>query len=89
MTEEEIKQIEARWKSDIDKKMDRLVEIAERFSIFQAAYEEYLKMALDREMNSKKWRQAVMEKSTIGFIWAAIGFLGIAAWEYIQRHISK
>ena len=72
----------------MDRKVDRIMEIAERFNIFQAAYEEYLKMALDREMNAKKWRQAVIEKSTIGFIWAAICFIGVASWEYIQKHIK-
>ena len=88
MTEEEIKIIEARWKSDMDKKVDKLLGIADKFSIFQASYEEYLKIALEREINSKKWRNAVIEKSMIGFIWAAIGFMALATWEYIQRHVN-
>ena len=87
MTEEEIKRIDASWKSDVDKKLDRVISIAERFSLFQSSYEEYLKSALEREMNSKKWRRAVMEKTTVGFVWAAIGFFAVSSWEYIQRHL--
>lgn len=78
---ERLKQIETRWKSDVDFKLDRLVRIADK-------YEKFLEMLLDREEASAKWRNAVIEKSTVGLVWAMLVFLGMASWEWVKRHLG-
>ena len=81
MTDEDIRRIEAQWKSDVDMKLDRLIRFAD-------AYEAFIKVLLEREVTRKKWRDAVIEKSTIGFVIAAVGFIALAIWEYLRAHLK-
>jgi len=78
---QELRQIEASWKSDVDKKLDRLVKFAN-------AYEMYLKLCLERELDKKILRQAVIQKTTIGLVWLLLGILGMALWNYFLKQIS-
>jgi len=82
VTPEEIRHIEATWKSDVDKKLDRLIKFAD-------AYEMYLKLCLERELDKKILRQAVIQKTTVGLIWLLLGITGMALWNYFLRSIGK
>ena len=82
MTPEEIRHIEATWKSDVDKKLDRLIKFAD-------AYEMYLKLCLERELDKKILRQAVIQKTTVGLIWLLLGITAMALWNYFLRSIGK
>lgn len=82
LTPEEMKHIDARWKSDMDKKVDRLLRFAN-------TYEEYLKLCLERELDSKKIRRAVIEKSLAGAIWVMASVVAIALWNYAREAIGK
>ena len=81
MTSEEISSIEARWKSDVDLKLDRMIRFAD-------AYEAYLKLCLEREIDRKLIRRAVIEKSLAGALWVILGLTCVAVWDYI-RHSLK
>lgn len=70
MSPEEIKKIETKWKSDVDKKLDHLVAFIDR-------YNGLLIELAEREVNRKALRKAVIEKSLSGLIW--MGVAGIAA----------
>lgn len=46
----------------------------------------YVRLAIQREAQSIKLRQAIIEKTFIGLVWAGIGFLGLVLLEYIKAH---
>ena len=78
----DIRRTEARWKSDMDLKMDKLIAFTER-------YEPILKIILFREEEKAKLRQAIIEKSVIGAVWAFIAFAGVAIWSYVKHEAVK
>ena len=53
----------------------------------QARYQEFLDMLIEREKARARIRQAVIEKSLAGLIWAVIAFVGTAAWQWVQARI--
>lgn len=65
LTPERIREIEARWKSDVDAKLDRVVRFIE-------ANESFIKMLTERESYRSALRKAVIEKTLAGLVWAAI-----------------
>jgi len=73
LTPEKIREIEARWKSDVDRKLDRVVR-------FIDANEELLAMLMERELDRKALRKAVMEKTLAGLVWGAIVGVLALAW---------
>ena len=77
LTPQRLREIEGRWKSDVDLKLDRLVKFADR-------YQAYLELCIDREADAKKMRHAVMEKTLIGLAWGGVVFVGVAIWQYVR-----
>lgn len=73
LTPERIKEIEAKWKSDVDRKLDRVVR-------FIDANEAFVHMLIEREKYRRAIRKAVIEKTLAGLVWAAIVGLGTLAW---------
>ena len=71
--DERLRQIEARWKSDMDLKVDSLVAFAKK-------YEGLLEMLIEREKERAAMRKAVIEKTLAGLIWAGIVGLLSLAW---------
>jgi hypothetical protein len=47
---------------------------------------EYLRLAVRRAARREKLQQAIIEKSLAGLIWAAVIFIGIVFYEYLQNH---
>jgi hypothetical protein len=62
--------------------------IVETWQDFHGTYGEHLKLSVAREQERAKLRQAVIEKTTVGALWALFGFLAIAAWHQIQNVIK-
>ena len=77
MTDEQIKSIEARWKSDVDRKLDALVE-------FVTKYEDYLKLCIEREMERKQVRRAIIEKSLASLVWSVVVAVGVSLWYMLK-----
>lgn len=73
ITPDEIRRIEARWKSDVDLKLDAIIS-------FNDTYRPLLTLLLEREIARKKLRDAVIEKSLTGLIIAAVVALVTLAW---------
>ena len=69
---------EARWKSDVELKLDRLVAFADE-------YFDFVKMLKEREVGRQALRRAVIEKTLGGLIWSALAVIGIALWHYIKE----
>lgn len=68
LTPDRIREIETRWKSDVDKKLDELMTFAKRYAAF-------LDMLVEREQAAAKMRAAIIEKSIVALIWGVvIGF---------------
>lgn len=81
LSEEELRRIEGRWKSDVDLKLDRLVRFADK-------YETLMQMLLDREKRRKDLWDAVIQKTTAGLLWAGVLFIANALWTYIKRNLT-
>ena len=77
ISDEELRRIEGRWKSDVDLKLDRLVK-------FAADYEHLLALLSAREQKRLKLWDAVIEKTTAGLLWAGIAFIAASVWEYVK-----
>lgn len=82
LTPERIKEIETRWKSDVDLKLDRLV-------AFANSYEPFLALLLEREQSKAAFRKAVMEKTTVGLLMAAVALAANGLWEGVQQWIRN
>ena len=78
--EARLRQIEARWKSDMDVKVDSLVAFSKR-------YEGLLEMLIEREKDRAAMRKAVIEKTLSGLIWAGIVGLLSLAWNGLNSEL--
>ena len=47
---------------------------------------EWVRLAIKREAQSIKLRQAVIEKTLAGLVWAAVVGLGYVALDYLKAH---
>lgn len=81
LTPERIRQIEARWKSDMDRKMDKVIQ-------FIDLYSPLLTMLAEREVDRRALRKAVIEKSLAGLVWAAIVGLATLAYAGLKSEIG-
>lgn len=83
LTPDEIRRIEARWKSDVDSKLDALIrsekEQREKYSAF-------LDMLIERERNRAAIRKAIIEKGVVALSIYFLGLLGAFMWDSIVQH---
>lgn len=79
--DDEFKRIETRWKSDMDKKVDRLVRFAD-------AHEAFLILLVERETARKKLRDALIEKTIFALILGGVGAVGTAVWSYLKINLK-
>ena len=82
LTPERVRYIEAAWKSDVDLKLDRLIRFAD-------THEPMMKVIIERELSRKKLRDAVIEKTLAGLVWAGIVFLAMAVWHWLKTNLSS
>ena len=83
LTQERIRAIENRWKSDVDSKLDALVAAEKRRS---EKYDAFIDMLIKRELNREKLNSALIEKTLGGAVWGALVFLSYAVWSYVKDH---
>ena len=86
MTQEELKMIETRWKSDVDKKLDTLIN-AEREH--REKYGVFIEMLMKREVDAAALRRAVMEKTLAGLIWMVVVGLVSLVWSGTRHEFSE
>jgi hypothetical protein len=62
--------------------------VAEAVRLHMPTSEEraYLGLAVRRAARREKLQQAIIEKSLTGLVWAAVLFVGVVFYEYIQSH---
>lgn len=61
--------------------------IVKTWGEFADLYIPYLKLATKREQDREKLRQAIIEKTIVAALWAAIVFASMAIWNQIQRSL--
>lgn len=84
--EDELRRIEASWKSDTDKKLDRLVKFADNF---EERYERLLDLLVERERRRAALWSAVIEKTLAGLVWAGIVAMVLGLWQYVKAELKK
>ena len=70
MTDEEIRRLDATWKSDVDKKIDRMV-------AFMDKTERFIDVLIEREKSKQTVRRAIIDKSLTALIWGVIVGLSV------------
>lgn len=86
LTPQEIKDIEIRWKSDVDKKLDELLRNQyERGS----KYDAFIDMLIKREADRAEIRKAIIHKTLGGL--ALAGVLGLVSlvWTGMKSEVSS
>ena len=86
MTQEELKMIEARWKSDVDSKLDKLISDLEAR---RGKYDTFMNMLMEREAARNAMRKAVIEKTLAGLIWmVVVGFVSLV-WSGTRHEFTQ
>lgn len=80
-TPDQLRLLEAQWKSDVDRKIDRMV-------AFMDKTEKFLDMMIDREAKRAQLRDAIITKSVLVLVGAAIVFVGHAIWNETNMWIE-
>ena len=81
MTEDEIRILDAKWKSDIDKKVDRLLS-------FHEVYGPLMVMLHEREKDAKELRKAIIHKGITALVVTGITALGALIWSGAKAELS-
>lgn len=81
MTGERLDALE-RWRADIEKRFADAFPGADH-----VGHCRYHQLMIEDLAERKKLRQAVMEKTVAGLIWAVLMGLAIAAWQYIVKNV--
>lgn len=83
--EERLKRLEARWKSDVDSKLDALIRAEEEN---RKKYSAFLDILIQRETDRAALRKSVIEKTLSGLIWMAVVGLVSLAWSGARSEIG-
>lgn len=86
ISDEELRRIEAAWKSDTDKKLDQLVAFAANF---ESRYEKLLDLLVERERRRAALWSAVIEKTLAGLVWAGMVAMVLGLWQYVKNELKK
>lgn len=49
----------------------------------------WVRLAIKREAQSVTMREAIIEKTLAGLVWAALGWVGYAVVEFVKSHYVK
>lgn len=80
-TEDQLRRIEAQWKSDIEMKVDALVSFAEEYRAF-------LKVLIERERNRQAFQRAVIEHTLKSLILAGFVAVGALIWTGMKTELQ-
>lgn len=84
LSEDELRRIEARWKSDVDLKLDALISAeGER----GRKYDAFIEILIQREQARAALRKAVIEKTLSGLVWMAVVALLSLAWSGAKQEL--
>lgn len=81
-TEEQKKEIELRWKSDVDEKLDKMI-------AFMDKTESFLDMLILREASRAALHKAIIEKTLSGIAGAAVLALLALLWAGVKTEYSE
>jgi len=82
ISDDELRRQDGRWKSDVDLKLDKLL-------TFSQTYGQLLSLLLAREQSRKKFKDAVIEKSMTGLIWAGLVVVGTALVDWLKKQAQQ
>lgn len=80
-SEDQLRQIEAKWKSDIERKMDALMGFVSR-------NEAFLNMLIAREQRSAEFRRAVIEHTLKTVILSGVVAIGALIWSGMKTEFA-
>ena len=80
-TEDQLRQIEAKWKSDIERKMDELMGFVSR-------NEGFLNMLIAREQRRADIQKAIIEKTLTGLIVSGFVAVGALIWTGMKTEFA-
>lgn len=78
----EIRRIEARWKSDVDLKLDKMLARSEK-------YDQFLDMLMRRESSREALRQVMIQKGVGATVWAIVLGACTLLWAGIMHEAKK
>ena len=78
----EIRRIEARWKSDVDLKLDKMLARSEQ-------YDQFLDMLMRRESSREALRQVMIQKGVGATVWAIVLGACTLLWAGIMHEAKK
>lgn len=78
---EQLKRLEQNWKSDVDLKLDKLLEFADK-------YQGFLEILIQREKERAELRRAVIDKTLSALIVAAVVGLLSLAWSGLSSELK-
>ena len=78
----EIRRIEARWKSDVDLKLDKMLARSEK-------YDQFLDMLMHRESSREALRQVMIQKGVGATVWAIVLGACTLLWAGIMHEAKK
>lgn len=82
LSEEEIRRIDATWKSDVEKKIDRMV-------AFMDKTERFIDVLIDREKSRETVRRAIIDKSLTALIWGVIVGLSVLVVSGVRTEVQQ
>ena len=82
MGDAEIRIIEARWKSDVDLKLDKMLARSEK-------YDQFLDMLIKREESREALRQIFIQKGIGAVVWSAVIGTCTILWIGFMHEIKK
>lgn len=81
----EFKRSELRWRSDMENEIKKLVALQQARA---EKYDAFIDMLVIREQGRQKLREAIIEKTLGGAVWAGLIFLAAAVWQSVKEHVK-
>lgn len=82
ISDDEIKRIDARWKSDVDTKLDKMLARSEK-------YDQFLDMLMKREESREALRQIFIQKGVGAVVWSVVLGTCTLIWVGITHEVKK
>jgi hypothetical protein len=89
--EDQARHIEQIVQTAVDRALEsKLVVIHEQIRMHGMSTDErrYLDLAIRREARREQLQTAIIEKSTVGFVWFVLAAAGVALWKAFVAHVK-